>query len=68
VLGFLMADGGIYLETHHVIPLSEGGPDIDSNVAALCPNHHREAHFGKMRNEMRQELLQRLATFAVKVQ
>lgn len=44
--GFKMPDGSLYLETHHVIPLSEGGPDSASNVVALCPNHHREAHFG----------------------
>src|SRR5208283_1110628 len=35
--GFLMADGRIYLETHHVIPLSEDGLDTETNVAALCP-------------------------------
>lgn len=57
--GFLMADGRIYLETHHVVPLSEGGFDTESNVAALCPNHHREAHHGKIRNEMRKKLIER---------
>ena len=58
--GFPTADGGIYLETHHVIPLSEDGSDTESNVAGLCPNHHREAHHGKCRDEMRKELLGRL--------
>ena len=58
--GFLMADGRIYLETHHVIPLSEEGFDVESNVAALCPNHHREAHHGKIRVEIREKLLERL--------
>jgi 5-methylcytosine-specific restriction protein A len=60
--GFVMADGSIYLETHHVVPLGEGGPDVDGNVAALCPNHHREVHYGKTRTEMRQELLRRVKT------
>jgi 5-methylcytosine-specific restriction enzyme A len=44
--GFKMADGSIYLETHHVVSLSEGGADRVSNVVALRPNHHREAHHG----------------------
>lgn len=60
--GFKMADGRVFLETHHVIPLADGGPDTESNVAALCPNHHREAHYGEIRDKMRQELLNRLAT------
>ncbi len=59
--GFKMADGRVFLETHHVIPLADGGPDIESNVAALCPNHHREAHHGEIRDKMRQGLLNRLA-------
>jgi 5-methylcytosine-specific restriction protein A len=60
--GFLMADKRIYLETHHVIPLSEEGSDVESNVAALCPNHHREAHHGAIKTEMRKKLLSRLAS------
>jgi 5-methylcytosine-specific restriction protein A len=30
-----------YLETHHVISLSEQGPGKVTNVIALCPNDHR---------------------------
>jgi len=47
VRGFQRADGAIYLETHHVIPLQDDGPDTVGNVICLCPNHHREAHFGE---------------------
>ncbi|AUC23256.1 hypothetical protein BTO15_14650 [Polaribacter sejongensis] len=36
-----------YLEVHHKIPLSEKGEDTLKNVAALCPNCHRHAHYGK---------------------
>jgi 5-methylcytosine-specific restriction enzyme A len=57
--GFVMADGRVYLETHHVVPLSEDGPDIEGNVVALCPNHHREAHHGARSEEMRTVLLRR---------
>lgn len=46
-LGFLKDIGGRYLETHHIISLSKNGPDRLSNVIALCPNHHRQAHFGE---------------------
>ena len=35
-----------YLEVHHLIPLSEKGPDTIDNVKALCPNCHREFHYG----------------------
>lgn len=59
--GFEMANGNIYLETHHIVPLSEGGKDVVGNVAALCANHHRQAHHGKDRVEMRQGLLERIS-------
>ena len=39
-------DGRPYLEVHHLTPLSKGGLDDLSNVIALCPNCHRESHFG----------------------
>ncbi|MRG93422.1 hypothetical protein GF068_16100 [Polyangium spumosum] len=61
--GFAMADGRVFLETHHVIPLAAGGPDTIANVVALCPNHHREAHHGAKRQEMSDKLLARLSTF-----
>jgi 5-methylcytosine-specific restriction protein A len=43
--GFRTLSGRIYLETHHVIPLSEGGPDAVDNVIAVCPLDHRKAHY-----------------------
>jgi len=55
---------GVYLETHHVIPLSEGGPDHPLNVVALCANDHRRAHFSTERDAIRQQLLTRLADVA----
>lgn len=58
--GFTMADGKVFLETHHVIPLSEGGRDSADNVAAVCPNHHREAHHGSRATAIRETLLSRL--------
>lgn len=55
--GFTVDDGAVFLETHHVVPLSEGGVDAVANVVALCPNHHREAHYGSARGVMREQLL-----------
>lgn len=59
--GFITAKGEVFLETHHVVPLSEGGSDSSANVVALCPNHHREAHHGAQCASMRALLLQRLS-------
>ena len=39
-------NGEPYLEVHHIIPLSENGEDTVDNAMALCPNCHREAHYG----------------------
>lgn len=59
--GFKTTDGRVYLETHHVISLSEGGPDNIGNVVALCPNHHKEAHYGASGAEIRKALLKHLS-------
>ncbi|MEF1204022.1 HNH endonuclease signature motif containing protein [Vibrio owensii] len=40
------SNGEAYLEVHHIIPLSQGGLDSLENVISLCPNCHREIHFG----------------------
>lgn len=55
--GFQLPNGSMFLETHHVIPLAEEGPDSASNVVALCPNHHREAHYGRKATLIREQLL-----------
>ena len=44
---FLRArDNSPYLEVHHVVRLADGGKDNVGNAIALCPNCHREAHYG----------------------
>ena len=40
------SDKSPYLEVHHRLRLSEGGEDTVQNAIALCPNCHRERHFG----------------------
>ncbi len=59
--GFKLKEGAIYLETHHVIPLCEDGIDGVSNVAALCPNHHREAHYGEAAADITRRLVSLLS-------
>jgi len=43
---FITHDGTEFLETHHIERLSDEGPDDIHNVAGICPNCHREAHYG----------------------
>ncbi|WPU22182.1 HNH endonuclease [Cedecea neteri] len=43
---FKKMDGTPYLEVHHIEWLSRGGEDSVENAIALCPNCHRQAHFG----------------------
>lgn len=52
VEGFLTESGHHYLETHHVVGVSERGPDSVSNVVAVCPTCHRKAHFAADRVEI----------------
>lgn len=39
-------DNTPYLEVHHKEQLSAGGEDTVENAAALCPNCHRNQHYG----------------------
>lgn len=59
--GFQTASGLIFLETHHIVPLSNGGADTIYNVAAICPNHHREAHYGQNADIIKDRLIKRIA-------
>nr|WP_241909304.1 HNH endonuclease signature motif containing protein [Vibrio breoganii] len=44
---FIRGRGGTpYLEVHHIKRLADGGDDSIENAQALCPNCHRELHFG----------------------
>src|SRR5262245_37960689 len=63
--GFTMPNGAVYIGTHHIIPLSEDGPDIDTNVIALCPNHHRRTHYGVDNSKLKAEFIQIIKAKAV---
>lgn len=61
-LGFMCPDGTRYLECHHIIALANDGEDRMTNVIALCPTHHREAHSGARREELEKEMMQKIKT------
>ena len=52
---FKKQDGSYYLETHHVLSVADNGADHRSNVIALCPAHHREAHYGSRWKELQRD-------------
>jgi 5-methylcytosine-specific restriction enzyme A len=60
VAPFLGKDGLPFLEVHHIRRLSDGGPDYPTNVAAVCPNCHREAHYGQRAHEVNSMLLEKI--------
>lgn len=66
LLGFLKPDGTRYLESHHIIALANDGEDRLTNVIALCPNDHREAHYGERRVEIEREMILKLKQLALK--
>ncbi len=45
---FVKRDGSPYAEAHHVQPVSKliAGSLGRQNIMVLCPNHHRQAHYG----------------------
>ena len=43
---FYKEDGTSFLEVHHLKQLADGGSDTTTNAIAVCPNCHRELHFG----------------------
>lgn len=49
---FTTAEGEPFLEVHHLRRLADGGSDTVSNAVALCPNCHREMHYGINKTEL----------------
>ena len=41
------SNGQPFLEVHHVRQLADNGSDTVTNTVALCPNCHKEAHYGE---------------------
>jgi predicted HNH restriction endonuclease len=55
---FKGTDGLPYLEVHHVQKLAEKGTDMTSNAVAVCPNCHRELHYGGQAKQLVEQLYQ----------
>ncbi|WP_257283361.1 HNH endonuclease signature motif containing protein [Endozoicomonas sp. SESOKO1] len=53
---FLTAEGEPFLEVHHLKHLADGGSDTVTNAIALCPNCHREFHYGQSMTSKLEEL------------
>jgi 5-methylcytosine-specific restriction protein A len=53
---FAKSDGAPFLEVHHLTRLADEGPDVPANVAAVCPNCHRAAHYASNRSELGERL------------
>ena len=58
---FLKTDGMPYLEVHHLRRLADGGSDTISNTVAVCPNCHRQLHFGSDSTSLAEQMLARLS-------
>jgi hypothetical protein len=56
-VGFVCDDGMPYLECHHILALAKDGEDRMTNVIAICPRDHREAHFDKQRAEIEAKMI-----------
>ncbi|MBN9654706.1 HNH endonuclease [Halobacillus sp. GSS1] len=55
---FQTQDGSPFLEVHHLQKLSDGGPDHPENVAAICPNCHRKAHYSRDAKEFNKYIVE----------
>lgn len=52
------SNGSVYLEVHHIKPLSEDGSDTLDNACALCPTCHRLLHHGMKQDK--EKLIERI--------
>jgi len=50
-----------YLEIHHLIRLSDNGPDTIDNAVAVCANCHRQLHYGINRDELIKNLYSKIS-------
>src|SRR5678815_1677512 len=57
---FTSLSGAPYLEPHHIRRLTDQGPDDPRHMAALCPNCHREVHYGENGRSRNQRIQQEI--------
>lgn len=57
---FFRDNGSPFLEVHHVQRLADGGEDTINNTVALCPNCHRELHYGLEKKNLANKLIKKV--------
>ena len=57
---FVTAEGIPYLEIHHLKMLADGGSDTIQNAVAVCPNCHRELHYGENRGRLLESMYKKI--------
>lgn len=58
---FKRESGSPFLEAHHVRRLADGGEDTIENAVALCPNCHRELHYGSNKGQLADKLREKIS-------
>jgi len=58
---FIKTNGQFFMEVHHVKLLAENGEDTIYNSVAVCPNCHRELHYGKDKEKIIELLYEKIA-------
>ena len=58
---FVKEDENKFLEVHHLRRLADGGSDTISNAVGVCPNCHRELHYGKRKLIILEQLYSSIA-------
>lgn len=56
---FRHKNGEPFLEVHHLYRVSDGGVDGPENVIGVCPNCHREIHYGRRGEDLNEKLIQK---------
>jgi hypothetical protein len=65
--GFSDTNNAPYLECHHIIALANDGADRMTNVIALCPKDHRQAHYGINREELEKHMIHKVESLQKKL-
>lgn len=64
---FVDERGHGFLEVHHITRLADDGLDEPENIAAVCPNCHRRAHYSVDRGDFRNRLLTAVKTAEARI-
>ena len=62
---FNRSDGTFFLEVHHIRGLADSGSDTIENAVAICPNCHRNLHYGEDRKSLKELMYSRIPRLIV---